>query len=75
MGDKKNDVPCTVPTTRSLRFIFSSVFSSQFSKISQTIEKRNDLVCNDLVVGTVFKILILNGNNKKYLKKISELSL
>ena len=24
---------------------------------------------NDLVVGTVFKVLILNGNNKKYLKK------
>jgi len=55
----------TVPTTRLLRFIlqktvtiwrifeFNSVFSWQFSKISQKIAKRNHLVCNDLVVGTV----------------------
>ena len=33
-------------------FEFSSVFSWQFSKISQKIGKRNDLICNDVVVGT-----------------------
>ena len=34
-------------------FEFNSVFSWQFSKISQKIAKRNDLWCNDLWVLTV----------------------
>ena len=33
-------------------FEFSSLFSWQFSKFSKKIAKRNDFVCNDLVVGT-----------------------
>jgi len=47
------DSYCKKTVTIWIIFECSSVFSWQFSKISQKIAKRNDLVCNDLVVGTV----------------------
>ena len=67
MGDKKITylVQCLPPDRYDSYLVVFLV--DNFTKISQTIAKRNDLVCNDLVVGTVFKVLILNGNNKKKL--------